>query len=101
MKACKMPCGIRIGMRRQGGGSASAAEFRRQMRFRISSDVFGCFETLLFLPWAVTVGDWSSPKCRMEPAFGMMIGYRMPDRLYPPLLSWRGQVMPREERALS
>jgi hypothetical protein len=37
----------------------------------------------------------------MEPALEMPLGCRMPHRLHRPLLSWRGQGMPREERASS
>jgi hypothetical protein len=45
------------------------------------------------------VGDFVEPE--LQDGAGLWNADGMPDRLYPPLLSWRGQVMPREERASS
>ena len=81
--------------------SAPAAEPRRQVRFCLSSNAFGRFTTLFFVPRAIEVGILSSLTCRMAPAFGMPLQNRKPDCLHPLLLSWAGQVMPREERASS
>src|SRR5512134_3089566 len=105
MKACKMPLGLHDWTRLKYGGNEQHRlpgpnpEGRRGFGFHLMrlAVLRNCSSCPGQSRWAIL----SNLNCRMTPAFGMMIGYRMPDRLYPLLLSWRGQGMSREERTSS